>query len=420
VKKRLVSLSLLFSSCFFDTTSERSEAQKAYALLNNAQLEHSLYANDLAIGDSVVQRASKGWMLYQHKGATYTLTWTGEAPGPQFHIYPISGTSILTSGQTLEMTQTSPGVWKAAWTAQKSDLFVGLISNQNQRAVTVSENLRLEAQGTNPPVLNLHLVFFSKQWTPSQQQELQAAIDAEFAKLYGPYGITVQVAAMSNAGTHPTQGNKWSQGTTFLLEPNNWNLVQRQGGQSQISDMDLISEGWNTVDPSLLEIAVVDSVQGNGSVIGISPFNGLSLIKGMASTVVLSTYINLGKQVQRTTNSGMATTLAHELGHFLGLRHTTIQGESTLDLSIVEDGLMDTPFSPDCRVQGFSTGLIFSRILPVASPNFRNWVQAALDANCPDQTNLLFPVTDGVTVQDELSPMQAQILKANLSVLPRQ
>lgn len=77
-----------------------------------------------------------------------------------------------------------------------------------------------------------------------------------------------------------------------------------------------------------------------------------------------------------SNSSAMAQTMAHEVGHFLGLRHTT-------EHDGIPDPIADTPRCGD--------------------PN--------AGAACPDAENFMFPFSIGGVTQTDISPGQAQVLR---------
>jgi hypothetical protein len=109
-------------------------------------------------------------------------------------------------------------------------------------------------------------------------------------------------------------------------------------------------------------------------------------------------------------------TLAHETGHFFGLRHTvfTIEDQETEnDLSNAEDGFDDTPV---CSlgagiVTGLSQGGGFC-VRTAASP-----AQLAF-CDTSHTKNLMFPHADSRVSQDYLTPQQVKFLQSNIGLIP--
>ena len=125
----------------------------------------------------------------------------------------------------------------------------------------------------------------------------------------------------------------------------------------------------------------------------------------------------------------IAYTMAHEVGHFLGLRHTTATWEDRktfFDYSMHDDGLSDTPFDYLCEAgtagTSFSASLTGTAETRVREALLRpDLVEfSASPERCPDRNNLMFPYIpeDSAAADVELSPSQGLLMRTNLRLLP--
>jgi hypothetical protein len=118
------------------------------------------------------------------------------------------------------------------------------------------------------------------------------------------------------------------------------------------------------------------------SVLGVAPgIPAMMGVHGQVGTGLIFSAENLGGT---QGNRLVGQVLAHELGHYLGLAHTT-------ELSGTVDWLEDTPWCTDIRRERLE--------------------------NCPDYDNLMFPIAsfrDRVALSDD----QVFILRANPLVAP--
>lgn len=121
---------------------------------------------------------------------------------------------------------------------------------------------------------------------------------------------------------------------------------------------------------SAVRLLLVDSFGQDSPFLGISPIRG-SMSKDDAVALLLDA---------STSPERAGAVLAHELGHYLGLFHTT---ESLWFMGY--DPLSDTP---EC-----------DRALFASSPNA-----------CPDRPNLMFPARDGQPDQPSLSAEQRHVV----------
>lgn len=150
-------------------------------------------------------------------------------------------------------------------------------------------------------------------------------------------------------------------------------------------------EGHLSVDVFLVEDLSINGTE----ILGLS--NGLPGpvgIHGNPANGLIFTGVDIGSD-----NRFVGHIMAHELGHYLGLRHTTEIAHNPGDpdsdafnaLLGTTDPIEDTPVCDNVLVQGFG---------------------------CPDATNLMFPAAPPVEIDTIVTPSQTDMLRANPTLKP--
>lgn len=206
---------------------------------------------------------------------------------------------------------------------------------------------------------------------------------AKLKSVYAAYGITVDTS-------------------TLVVEPNSAPLTV----------------SFDTVLPALpgarlagaINLYLVDNIQsdrtGAGStVLGFAPREALDLSTNRESRVLLN--VRGGDPVD------MAVTAAHEIGHFLGLRHTTatqVDRDADGDESNRNDGFASTPFCPALEKRPPA-----EIILPGngGRPYCLRVAGTSITCGCDDRNNLMYPYQCQVT-QETLGSDQQVFLRRNL------
>lgn len=414
-------LTLLFSAFLFSCSgpSDRTSAETAYALLKNPG-SFFWYSNDQAVGDSALQHLPGGVISPLQKQGNYHFKIAGNYTSPEIQIYPlsVSGNSMRVSsqGETVVLKKTGEGVWEGDWIgSDQAEIRRCVLLSDGSRRAAVPQGAWITGSGNHEASVALEIIVLSQTayQTQTEQAALRQAIQSEFAKIYGPAGISLSGVKIIPGSQHPKYGNSFSQGSAFQLVREDWALEYKTPTGTQTMDFDELSKGFSGADAAHIQIALVDSVKGALNVIGLSPFHGQSVLEGSASTIELSGYYRAGSNLKKSQATEIASTLAHEFGHFLGLRHTTVHLENRTDLSIVEDALMDTPYSRLCS----SAQAVHSGAMGSAWQIAQESISSSL---CPDVSNLMFPFVDQSQAQETLSETQKTIVFKNLSLLPRE
>lgn len=142
----------------------------------------------------------------------------------------------------------------------------------------------------------------------------------------------------------------------------------------------------NALDIFLVQRTSDDTV--GAAARGPGPAGGFLRGKGLRHSIAITAFDKTG--APRPIEL-LQKTLAHEIGHFLGLLHTT-------EIDFTQDDLDDTPRSDKTQVDKDGNGKLDAADLPT-----------------PDASNVLFPFDAG-QVRDTLTPRQVSAMKAWLSI----
>jgi hypothetical protein len=161
-----------------------------------------------------------------------------------------------------------------------------------------------------------------------------------------------------------------------------------------------------------INMYLVDNIEyeGEGIILGFAPREAFDLSGDLESRVLLN--------VRGGSPASMAVTAAHEMGHFLGLRHTSAtaldRGEyGDDDESNRDDGFASTPFCSALQKRG--VGSMEITRLRSGRPYCLRVAGTAITCDCTDNSNLMYPYACPVT-QKSLGLDQRAFLRNNLRV----
>ncbi|MGE0707067.1 MAG: M12 family metallo-peptidase [Planctomycetota bacterium] len=135
----------------------------------------------------------------------------------------------------------------------------------------------------------------------------------------------------------------------------------------------------------------------NDGTVGLSPRPGFLVGNGQDTALCVATFLQSGKTLSPRTVDQIALVAAHEIGHFLGLQHTTTFTPNPLKpTEAIDDGVSDTP---KCSVL----------------QDFNSDGRVGIGDGCPDETNVMFYQSDE-KLQNVITAKQSQIMRNLLSL----
>jgi hypothetical protein len=242
---------------------------------------------------------------------------------------------------------------------------------------------------------------FGNMVTQQQQAQFTDAVLARTRALIQPAGISI-----SYEGFFYT-GDQVKAREPGLLAPDDQTIcgagetVNSQGFEEVATgDLDRWgSFGFPANDASFarahgIDVFIVHHFTNDGTV-GLSPRPGQMLGNGPDTAMACATFVKQGNSLSVRSPDQIGLVLAHELGHFLGLLHTTtFEPNFTAPTKAIDDGLPDTPACTVLQDKN-KDGIV------------------GLGDGCQDEGNVMFYQAGAQTV---LSTGQAKVMQNMLSV----
>ncbi len=380
--------------------------------------ERRLFVNDAAANDSLISALAKsgsdsgGLIFVLQPGKNYHLRLATASTTDRLSLFGYADTGAVSLGSlnpslvndteifTLRSTQ-SQATWFAG-TLQAPDganagqriSHVSLVSVDSVQSYSIRVNLimvgNLAAAGLPD---SAHKIAFADSFLSELGSVYRGANSAGFSPAItftGTYAIAAPDSAVAVVGF----------GTNF---------VPLSGARMA-----------NAVNLYLVDSISVSGIGAGESVLGFSPREVVDLSTDEDSRVILSARgaVTVGGTSSITAGiPSLATTAAHEMGHFFGLRHptaTTVDLQSDDDLSNKDDGFASTPLCSELTKAG--------EHIVKAAYNKRAYCLYVAVAGCPsdcDITNLMFAYSCGTNPQGQrqLTGEQQIFFRRNLALL---
>ncbi len=357
--------------------------------------DRRMYVNDIAANDSLNAAILNGVNFFMQPGSNYTLKIKGALPlNTKLHIFKLYDRWFERSGSPLEASGSN-----GDWTFQLScpydvpSYFWAVLDHPAMSEAGLAEDVLFKGAGPYPEVrfgVNYHFV---GQYSNHRQSQLKSLAERMHEGLKNVYESATGIVV--NYGGAVIHGGAAAVTVNFPMDYAEAPKIS--GGQ----------QGY-------INMVFVESIKTEGSgliILGFSPREGTAVNHDPENILLLS----LSLQESRVIN-----TMAHELGHFFGLRHTVATEQdlnNEKDWSNTEDGFSDTEF---CQLGSISA---LSKLKGHSSSNYciRVAAPAKTYASCNQNAkrNLMFPMEDRTLAQNQLSDQQVEFIKSNLSVLKR-
>ncbi|MBP5350826.1 MAG: hypothetical protein J6Y56_02580 [Fibrobacterales bacterium] len=432
-----VSLSLL--GC---TETSGPSGPNRYALVektasNVSRSTYRLQPNDSLPGDSVLNHLGSGVMMWTQPGGDYLLEVETDAEEMELDRFELlAGNRIRTSPRITDgVCDGERCTFAFSGGNELSFWLAALAVDGGRKGATGIRSVRFGGEGTNSARLPVTILFLGELTglpSDSARGAFAENLVAEMGALYASAGVEVELRGWSRGSGHPvaSYAAALSDTATFWFDVDSWTVFWNARGYREL-DADELSRGWPSDGGEALEIVVVEAIDELGC-IGISPLPGVTLGFGTGAVAVVGAQAKASnRSLVPNTPEQIALTMAHEVGHFLGLRHTTATWDDRLtflDDSMHDDGLSDTPFDYLCDAGiaaapaegAVRTGTARFRLLPKSYEKSLRADILGLPAsdNCPDRNNLMFPYTSSSADNIELSPSQGLLMRTNLRLLP--
>lgn len=358
-----------------------------------------LYLNDAAANDSLpATLVTEGLLLVmQPGGKQYTVVNAGGDAANPLELYVRNSGGTFNYQSAITGTAANGNVTYslvAPATKSAADYYLVFLRGEGNMPATKPGRVRLfpvdTAQSASVTV-RLHMVRQLQGLdTEAEKAQYAAAFHAELKSIFQAYGVTVDTS-------------------TVIVEPAEPPLtVVYSGNTSSIPGTRL---------GGAVNLYLVNSIEGGRPgtmVVGFAPREAIDLSSDANSRVVLNVQGNAGGITQRAQS--MAVTAAHEMGHFLGLRHTSATQEDRSydnDESNRNDGF-DSPFCTTLEKRSAET-----REIIVKGPGGLDYclrvAGTAITCACPDAGNLMYPYKCDVD-QKTLGSDQQKFMRNNLKI----
>ncbi len=364
--------------------------------------DRRLYANDAALNDSLTPAlVQSGVRFVLQPAKNYALTFLANEKNDQLAVFYYDDGGNLRKYQNYGVTiQGTQEIFYLKSDLSKPRFFVAqLLPPDGELAAQRLQSVKLVSLGTaSPNSLKIKLIFVGKlqgMATDVAKTNFANSFFKEIDAIFSPHGLSVE-------------------GLQEIVDP--------QGPTRVVPFSSRFTPLDGTRSPGYVHFYLVDSIapppnsDPGGYILGFSPREAMDLSSQPESRVVLGNrYINI---------SSLATTAAHELGHFFGLRHPTatdIDMDFDKDFSNYDDGLASTSLCDGLAKKGRGQGSSLNKV-KIQGPGGLSYCLRIASTTCPtfcDLDNLMFAYdcSNRSNSQRQLTQDQISLWKKNLGVM---
>jgi hypothetical protein len=359
-----------------------------------------VYVNDAAANDSLPSTFVKEGLLFVlQPGKSYRLRLKTPVATDSMVLYIRGSGGTFTPFQTLGSTAQSANLrifsLQAPTNKTTADYYLAFLRGGGGGPATMPDSVRLVPVDTvQADTIAVRLLMVRQLTSPVSSGYMNDAAKALYARnfhnelrsIYAAYGVTVDTS-------------------TVIVETSGEPLTVTFDGSSFPIP--------GTRRQNAVNIYLVDSIRSEGSqgmILGFAPREAIDLATNPESRVVLN--VRGGSAVE------MAVTAAHEIGHFLGLRHTTATLQDRgfdRDESNRDDGFRSTPY---CAILEKPSVQSPAREIVVQGPGGAAYclrvAGVSATCNCPDVGNLMYPYGCNPAGQKALGADQRVFMRNNL------
>lgn len=362
-----------------------------------------VYLNDAAANDSLPGTlTTQGLLLVMQPGAKhYRLVAAGGNAADQLDLYVRNSGGGFSFQQSIAGTDSAGAVNYALVAPPAKTIadyyLVFLRSATGSVQATNPAGVHLRPVDTTLATtlrVRLHLVRQLRGLTSEAEKAAYAtAFNTELQSIFQNYGVTIDTSTVS-------------------VEPDQPPLTVVYNGNSTLPDAPRLADGVN--------LYMVDSISGGEEgavVVGFAPREAFDLSTNIESRIVLNVQGSTGSVEQR--GRSMAVTAAHELGHFLGLRHTSatmLDRGFDDDESNRDDGFASTPFCTSLEKRSAIDAHAITARGADGQAYCLRIAGTAFTCACPDAGNLMYPYKCTDQPQKRLEADQQRVMRNNLKV----